>query len=200
MKYYDPNTGTVTNTPPGTTTTQTSTGSPPTGNTSTGGLGSGTDLQQLLGLYALAKGNPTGAWSILKPPTQKLSSTERGQLNFSNASLSLLDTYKKKAGAFAGTGPLQGAMTKMFQNWAPSLADKRLMAMESQIGPLREQVINLISGANVSAKEADRVNSWIPSISKSAEKNRLDLISLESWLKARKDAIETGSYTEDPIE
>lgn len=74
-KYYSPSTGQVTT---GTPQTPSSSG----GTYSTSGLpGQQSELQKLLGLYALSKGNPTGAWTILNADVTKggLSGAERSR-------------------------------------------------------------------------------------------------------------------------
>ena len=108
-----------------------------------------------------------------------------------SSSLKLLDDFEKIAD-FSKTGFLVGNQTKTFQNTMPALSDPTLVTMNSRIGPIREMVINVISGAQVSAEEAKRVTGWIPDISKSPQKNKEDLITLRNWLKAKSGA-EIGS-------
>ena len=130
--------------------------------------------------------------SIKAQPGANLSATERVIVGSSNAGLDLLDQFENEfvnTGVIKKTSPYGGAMTKLFQNYIPALRDDDLMAMQSRMGPIREQVVNIISGAQVSAQEAQRVMSWIPDISKDPDKNAQDLISLRRWMESKRNAL-----------
>mgnify|MGYP001569842618 CR=1 FL=1 len=127
------------------------------------------------------------------PPT---SATERTSSNRFQSALDLTHEFDLgKRYEKANTGPAQAAWTGIFQNVAPQLVDKSLLELESNVGPIREAVINAISGAQVSEQEAKRVKSWIPSIGKSKEKNKADLNSLNTWLKANYKNISNQEYS-----
>lgn len=147
---------------------------------------------------------------IVPPPA---SATERTQVNNYQSALDLTNDFDLgKRYDKADTGPLQAKWTETFENIAPGLVDKNLLELNSNIGPIREAVVNAISGAQVSAEEAKRVNGWIPSISKSKEKNKADLNSLKTWLSSkyrasanqdyapRKSNNSTGKYTIEEIQ
>ena len=129
------------------------------------------------------------------------SATERTAANRYKSALDLTNKFDlgeklKKA----NTGPTQGAWTKLTQNWAENLADPTLVDLESNIGPIREDVVNAISGAQVSAEEAERIKAWIPSITKSKSKNRVDLNSLTTWLQTKYEATSKQKYKYEPTQ
>ena len=113
----------------------------------------------------------------------KLSASERITAERYKTALDLTNEFEGSADNFKKTNAVSGRATKIFQNYIPQLADPDLITLDSRIGPIRESVVNAISGAQVSQQEAERVMSWIPDISKSPQKNREDLISLKGWLK-----------------
>lgn len=115
---------------------------------------------------------------------QNLTSAEKTTKGFAEGALTLLDRFENTSD-FDKTNPVSGGITKLTQNIIPGIADPTLMSMQSQIGPIRDQVLNVISGANVSAQEAERILSWIPDISKSKQKNQEDLTTLKNWLKVK---------------
>lgn len=127
-----------------------------------------------------------------KPVT--LTADQKKQAGFSKASLDAVDNYESNADNFKNTNPYSGNYTKLMENLAPDTVDQGLMKLNSRIGPIRENVINVISGAQVSAEESKRVMSWIPDIAKSPQKNREDLISLREWLKGRYLAATGDEY------
>lgn len=98
------------------------------------------------------------------------------------------------------TGPLTSIRNYLFQNVSPALADKDAMKLESNVAPIRDTIIQAISGAQVPAAEAARLEAWLPSVSKSPEKNKLDLNSLTTWLSAnyKNNAKKDYSYKAPP--
>lgn len=139
---------------------------------------------QLAGLPAEKQTEYTGALQgsgiVPAPATAK----ERTDANKFKSALDLTQQFNLGKGyEKANTGPVQEKWTQIFQNVAPQFVDPSLLELESNIGPIRESVVNAISGAQVSDQEAKRVKSWIPSIGKSKEKNKADLKSLTTWLE-----------------
>jgi hypothetical protein len=126
-----------------------------------------------------------------------LSAGERLQGKTALAALKQLNTFKQNYGAFRNTGPLSGTLTNLFKNFLPKskLVDPYLASMESDIGPLRDSLLNAISGANVSSQEADRVKAWIPSNTKSTEENTRNLNSLEAWLNDKYSSLTNTQYS-----
>lgn len=123
-----------------------------------------------------------------------LSASERTKANMFKAALKLVDDNLSKENTFAGSGPIPGWMTTLFADHAPFLSNSKLATTQSNIGPVREQVVNAISGANVSAQEAERVMSWLPDIRKSPETNQRNLTALKSWLNANYETITGEPY------
>ena len=118
-----------------------------------------------------------------------LSASARLKAALYQAGLSQLDKFEQNYQTFTGTGPLKGTFTNLVKNFLPNLADPYLATLQSDIGPLREQIVNAISGANVSKEEAKRVTGWIPANTKSPQENKRNLFSLRTWLQENYDAI-----------
>lgn len=80
------------------------------------------------------------------------------------------------------TGPINGLMSDVTKNQAPNWTDKDLLTFESDFGPIRDQLINAISGASVSPAEAERLKQWLPDKYKSSQVNAANLVSLRTYL------------------
>jgi hypothetical protein len=184
MKYYDPTTGKVTNTAPGTATTQTPTGSPPAGNYSTSGLptggSSGVDLQQLLGLYALAKGNPTGAWSILAPEKETAESKNRKAI-LQPAKIAI---QKAMADKYTMTGPLAWPEMQSIKYLGGLGARQSLIKQNQNFNLLKQNVVRALQGARMSYQDIKLASEYIPSIADTPETIQTKLKGLNEFVDA----------------
>ena len=182
MKYYDPDTGTVTNTPPGGATTQTPTGSPPTGNSySTEGIPGGTSkLQQLLGLYALAKGNPTGAWSILAPAGETAESKNRRAI----LAPAKIVIQKALADKYTMTGPLAWPEMQSIKYLGGLGARQSLIKQNQNFNLLKQNVVRALQGARMSDQDIKLAGEYIPSIADTPETIKTKLTGLGEFVDA----------------
>lgn len=126
--------------------------------------------------------------------TSKLTASERTKAAFAKEVLKQVDTLNTKYPGFEGTGPWSGTVADLLKDIAPGMANRNLTQLQSDIGPLRESIVNLISGANVSAEEAKRVMSWIPDSKKASQTNKENLSSLLNWARTKYESITNESY------
>lgn len=141
-------------------------------------------------------------YDMAKPPDpqegdpgyqKKLSASEKTASDFVGSALDQLNNITGQTD-FSSTGPISGWFNKTFRDILPNMVDRKQTQTQAYIGPLRDSILNLISGANVSAAEADRVKAWIPDISKSPQSNKEDLNALRNWLQTRYESTTGKEY------
>lgn len=149
-------------------------------------------IKQLAAGYGISGDEFDNTYASYRNPNNpyyqlNISGSQKTSTDLVKSSLDLLRDFNDKGYLNADTGPAQGAITRLTQNLpvASSLTDQKLINFESNIGPIRDTILNAISGANVSPAEAERVKAWIPDISKSPEKNKSDMASLQNWLNTK---------------
>lgn len=161
------------------------------------------DMASKSGRGGLISGGKTGVGK------GNLTASEVQKKNSYGAALDLANKFVLTYGSgFSDTGADKAIPTNLLKN-IPGLATSPLVnqqtaALQSDIGPLRDQIMNALSGAGVTGAEASRLESWMPNAMKSKEENQRNWKSLMDYLQAnykanaKQDYNNTGSSTTSP--
>lgn len=116
-------------------------------------------------------------------------SSEIQKKNSYGAALDLAGQFESTYGTkFLESGAEKSLPTNLVKN-IPGLSNSRFVnqrtaSMQSDIGPLRDQMMNALSGAGVTGAEATRLESWLPDTFKSPSENARNWKSLSNYLRA----------------
>lgn len=131
-----------------------------------------------------------------------LTASEVQKKNSYGAALDLAGKFVDKYGTgFSDTGADKAIPTNLLKN-IPGMATSPLVnqqtaALQSDIGPLRDQIMNALSGAGVTGAESARLESWMPNAMKSKEENQRNWTSLMNYLQANYKANAQQDYGSD---
>lgn len=167
MKYYTPSTGQVSEKPP-------TVG----GNTSGIGNNGGMDLQTLLGYYEIAKGNPTGAWNILKPQAETAESRNR-KSSLKPAKIAIQNAMKEK---YSNTGIVSLPEQLSIKYLGGIGARQQLVKQNQNFQLLRQNVVRALQGARMSDADIKLAGEYIPQISDTPETIQTKLLGLNEFI------------------
>ena len=180
-KFYSPSTGQVTSAPPSQVPSGNTSNSSMENNYSTVGLPGGqTKLQQLLGLYALAKGNPTGAWSILGSTGETAEMKNRKAI-LQPAKLAIQKAMGEK---YEFTGPLAWPEIQSIKYLGGLGARQSLVKQNQNFNLLKQNVVRALQGARMSDQDIKLAAEYIPSIGDTPETIKTKLGGLSEFINA----------------
>ena len=157
--------------------------SPDTGmaNAGTSGSVGGLNLQRLLGLMELSKGNATGAWSIMKPPV-----TETAEMKNRRAALKPALTFTQKALAekYENTGPI-ALPEKLSIKYLGGLGARQSLVRQQQtFSLLKQNVVRALQGAKMSDTDIELAGEYIPDVADTPDTIQTKLEGLDGFLRS----------------
>lgn len=177
VKYYDPDTGQVTTSAPGVTAPNPTSGLPTGGG---GGLDSSSQLQKLLGLYAIAKGNPTGAWSILSNTGETAEMKNRRAI-LQPAKIAI---QRAKAEKYTNTGVAAWPEMASIKYFGGLGVRQSLVRQNQSFNLLKQNVVRALQGARMSDQDIKLAAEYIPSIGDTPQTIQTKLKGLEEFVDA----------------
>lgn len=200
MKYYDEATGKVVDTttvggttsPAGGVPSSSGVTTPSAGGSSSflGGTSTGTapggmsQLQKLLGMYAMVKGNPTGAWSILKPEQTETAEMKNRRAAIKPAIIAVEKGLKDK---YVNTGPL-AAPELLSIKYLGGLGVRQSLVRQNQtFNLLKQNVVRALQGARMSDQDIELAAQYIPNVADTPATINTKLRGLREFLYAVSD-------------
>jgi hypothetical protein len=143
--------------------------------------GSMSQLQKLLGLYALSKGNATGAWSILQPK-----STETAEQRNRKSALKPAYNAVQKAltEKYENTGPIAQPEILSIKHLGGLGARQSLIKQNQTFALLKQNVVRALQGARMSDQDIKLAGEYIPSVGDTPETIHTKLEGLDGFISS----------------
>lgn len=158
-----------------------------------GGLfgGDSEKLKKLMGLYAIAKGNPSEAWNILKPEGETAEAKNR-KISLKPATIAI---SKAKTQKYEGTGP-QAIPSLLSIKFLGGLGAKQSMVSQNQnFELLKQSVVRALQGARMSDTDIEMAAGYIPSIKDTPDTIKTKLDNLDSFIQSMTGETLTNQST-----